>query len=580
MQFTNTLSLKLSTPPEWLPSSGVRSYVLNNYIITFVLCGHILFTPVFYLLGDSVCFYNNILCIFVDLLSLWMNSGGGLRAVYIIFSSAISYHTFVSQVTFGADSGFVFYFPALAVFIFIFREYRFLRFGMFILIIALFLGQMVFLHFAPVFYEYKVIPSWLIYIFNAAASFFGIAFIATFFSKAADRAEAMLVEAKDRAEEGTRAKSIFLANMSHEIRTPLNSVAGMVTLAIMADTDEERAEFLHIAKDSADHLLTVINDVLDYSKIEESRMELHYENFNILHLVSNTVKALSTGVDRGKVGMYYSIADDIPVYLNGDPSRLRQVLINLLNNAIKFTEHGTIKLDVVKKCEDNGRIILEFTVSDTGIGIPEERIDSIFESFVQLEESGKARLKGTGLGLTISRELVELMGGAISVESRPGEGSIFSFDIPLRPEEKRELIHEPVSVFAEPRSHEGIRVLVGEDDVINRLLIEQYLGTLGYTYRVVENGRMVLEELESSPYDVVILDIEMPDMGGAEAVQKIRSSGSVNVKNIPVVAMTGYAATDFRQMHSDRGFSGYLSKPFSLRELEGAILGNVAGLQD
>lgn len=574
MQLINTLSRKLTTPPEWIPSSSVRSYVLNNYIITFVLCGHILFTPVFYLLGDRVCFYNNILCIFVDLLSLWLNSGGGFRAVYIIFCSAISYHTFISQVTFGPDSGFVFYFPALAVFIFIFREYRFLRFGLFVLIIMLFISQMVILHFAPVFYTYKLIPSWLIYILNAAASFFGIAFIATFFSKAADRAEAMLVEAKEKAEEGTRAKSIFLANMSHEIRTPLNSVAGMVTLAIMADTDEERGEFLHIAKDSADHLLTVINDILDYSKIEESRMDLHYENFNIFHLVSNTVKALSTGLDRGKVEMYFSIAEDIPVHLNGDPSRIRQVLINLLNNAIKFTGQGVIKLDVVKKGDDCGRIILEFTVSDTGIGIPANRINSIFESFVQLEESGKARLKGTGLGLTISKELVELMGGSIRVESKPGEGSIFSFDIPLRPEERREMSHEPVPAHPASCPHEVVKVLVGEDDVINRLLIEQYLGTLGYTYKVVENGRMVLEELESSIYDIVILDIEMPDIGGVEAVQMIRSSGSGYVRNIPVVAMTGYAAFDFQMMQMDQGFSGYLSKPFSLRDLEGIIRAN------
>lgn len=567
----SSLLRRLDTAPPWISCTDIRNFAFTNYILAFIFAGHISFIPVFYLLGSRLCFYNNLLAVAVDATAIYLNSKGRLRITYILVVFIISYHAFCCQLSFGYAAGFVYYFYSLTVFIFIFRKYSFLRFFLFIYITVLYIIQYRYLDMHTVYPPASVIPLGLIYFFNAAASFFSIAFMATFFSRAADRAEGLLLEAKDKAEAGMRAKSVFLAHMSHEIRTPLNSVAGMITLSLMSESEKERSDYLNIAKDSADHLLTVINDILDFSKIEENRMELHDESFDIYNLVNNTVKALNTGVDKERVQMFFSLTDDIPRILRGDPSRLRQVLINLISNAIKFTEKGSIKINIEKKLSGDDFCILKFSVADTGSGIPEKSLDEIFESFTQLSGSGAARLKGTGLGLTISRELVKLMGGAITVTSRSGEGSVFFFEIPLKYGDSCELLPAPGSGASAPGVRSGRRILVAEDDVINRLLIEQYLGMLGFSYKVVGNGRMALAELSESDYDLVLMDIEMPDMDGVTALGLIKNSVPGEIKNVPVIAMTGYAVSDYHEMEIDRGFDDYISKPFSLRELEEKI---------
>ena len=580
MQLPLSLLRSLITPPVWIQCANIRNYVLTNYILAFIFVGHTAFIPVFYLLGSSLCFYNNLLAVAVDAAAIYMNYKGRLRITYILVVFIISYHAFCCQLSFGYEAGFVYYFYSLTVFIFIFRKYSFLRFFLFIYIVVLYIIQYRYLDMHAVYPSASVIPLGLIYFFNAAASLFSIGFMATFFSRAADQAEAMLLEAKDKAEAGTRAKSMFLAHMSHEIRTPLNSVAGMITLTLMSESEKERREYLDIAKDSADHLLTVINDILDYSKIEESKMVLYHDNFDFFNLVKNTVRSLETGIDKENVTMNYTIDKSIPRFLNGDPSRIRQVLINLLSNAVKFTKRGSISLDIKNESFDGEKYKILFTVSDTGPGVPEDKIDSIFESFIQLPGVSDAGTGGTGLGLTISRELVKLMGGSISVISRPGEGSVFSFYIPLMPEEKNEVPAESVPGATAPGRYSGIRVLVAEDDVINRLLIEQYLRMLGYTYRIVENGKKVIEELDASDYDVVLMDIEMPDMDGVTALSLIRNTARSFIRDIPVIAMTGYTAIDYQDMDVEQGFSGYLIKPFSFRELEERINSSVSDRLD
>ncbi len=575
MKFFHMLAYKIKTPPEGMSASDVRGYVMNNYIFTFALCGHALFIPVFYILGNEFSFYNNIACTGIDALSLYLNSKGKMRAVYIIFPSSVAYHTMACHFSFGPDAGFIYYFFSLTVFFFIYRRFRYLRFVMFFCILTLFIAQYILMKNNPVSYPATPIPEWVIYYLNAFANFFVIGFMTTYFSVAADRAEEMLITARDRAEEGRRVKSLFLASMSHEIRTPLNSVAGMISLSLLSESENERRKFLHIAKDSADHLLTVINDILDFSKIEENKMVLHCENFDIFNLVNNTVKAMSPGIDKEKLTISSSVAEDIPRVLKGDTSRIRQVLINLLSNAIKFTREGSIKVDVAKKSSSGDSCLISFTVSDTGIGISEERQDTIFDSFIQLEESGIVKRKGAGLGLSISRELIRLMGGTISVESKPGEGSSFTFEISLPEGEVKEGLAETPFGGIVPEARSGIKVLVAEDDVINRMLIEQYLGMMKCGFKIVENGKMVLEELEKSGYDLILMDIEMPDMDGIEAVNLIRNSGRDDVKDIPVIAMTGYAVNDYNEMGMGRGFSGFLSKPFSYRDLEGSIVENI-----
>jgi signal transduction histidine kinase len=521
----SSLNRRLDTASPWVKCTDIRNYVLTNYILAFIFVGHTSFIPVFYLLGSSLCFYNNLLAVAVDATAIYMNYKGRLRTAYILVVFIISYHAFCCQLSFGYEAGFVYYFYSLTVFIFIFRKFALLRFFLFAYIIVLYIIQYLYLDLHTVYPPVSVIPLGLIYFFNAAANFFATAFIATFFTVSADRAEALLLEAKDKAEAGMRAKSMFLAHMSHEIRTPLNSVAGMITLALMSESEEERREYLNIAKDSADHLLTVINDILDFSKIEEKKMELYDESFDIYNLVNNIVKALNTGVDKERVKMSFTISSDIRHILRGDPSRLRQVLINLISNAIKFTDRGSIKINIEQKSSGDDSCVLKFSVSDTGPGVPEESLGAIFESFTQLSSSREVRLKGSGLGLTISRELVKLMGGVITVTSRPGEGSVFSFEIPLKYGETADVITK--SGAFKQGAHSGKRILVAEDDVINRLLIEQYLGILGCFFKVVENGRMALAELGKSDYDLVLMDIEMPDMDGVMALGLIRDSPGI-----------------------------------------------------
>ncbi|HPS58194.1 MAG TPA: ATP-binding protein [Spirochaetota bacterium] len=436
-------------------------------------------------------------------------------------------------------------------------------------VIILFIIQYAYVKTSNPVYPVTAIPEWLVYFFNVAANFASIAFVAIYFSDFVDTAESTIIRAKEKAEEGERAKSVFLANMSHEIRSPLNSIIGMINLSQLSDDEEKKQEYLNIARDSADHLLTVINDILDYSKIEVCRMTLNYEVFNIHHLLRNTMMAMDSSIYKRRLEMKYEIAESVPSTVKGDPSRIRQVLINLLSNAIKFTEQGEITLRCRNTSVDDDSCIIEFTVEDTGAGIPGDKLNTIFDRFTQLDGKVKSDYTGTGLGLAISRELVELMGGSISVESTPGDGSIFSFTIPLVKADPVEKSISLESRDAEIKGYRELNILIAEDMFTNWLLYEKYMLMLGHSFRIVENGCLVLDELERNSYDLVLMDIEMPEMGGEETLNHIRSGVRGVNRDIPVIALTGYSAGDL--YNPDSGFNGYVSKPVELHELDRAI---------
>ena len=546
-----------------------RYHLLNKYLFIFAFCGHTLFLPVFFLLKQDIPFYNNIICVLLDILCIYLNSKLKLRVVYIIFVIEISLHTFFCNIIFGWGTGFLYYFFTITFYIFLVREYRFLKIFLFTTVSILFIIQYFYLQTTIPVYPATIIPVWLIYFLNAFANFIAIAFTSTEFSLFVNKAERTIIKAKEKAEEGERAKSVFLANISHEIRSPLNSIVGMINLSLFTDNNKEKKQYLHIAKNSADHLLTVINDILDYSKIEENSMSLRNEVFNIHHLLKNTMMAMDSSIYDKNLTMKYEISEAVPQNVYGDPSRLRQVLMNLLSNAIKFTDSGSITV-TCKKISDNRDICdIEFSVEDTGHGIPDDKINLVFDRFTQLEIKDAKKYTGTGLGLAISKELVELMGGTIGVKSKVDTGSIFTFRIPFYGADYTGKNTNPCNSTSVQKYNKSLNILIAEDIFTNWLLYEKYMQILGHSCKIVENGKLALEELNRNCYDLVLMDIEMPEMNGGETLKQIRSSINGSNKDIPVIAMTGYTENDLYD--GDYKFNGFLIKPVELDDLNRMI---------
>jgi signal transduction histidine kinase/CheY-like chemotaxis protein len=375
-----------------------------------------------------------------------------------------------------------------------------------------------------------------------------------------------IILARQKAEEAAQAKQLFMSTMSHEIRTPLNEVIGITNLLLQGNPNDDQMDYIKTLKFSGNHLLTLVNDVLDYNKMESGKIVFEQTQFNLSDFLDEIMRSYSFRSKAKHLSFDIIKASNLPDEVIGDPIRLNQILSNLLSNALKFTKNGSITVTIKELKRTYNQSQIEFEVSDTGIGIPNDKHSIIFDSFTQASPDTTRNFGGTGLGLAICKKLIELQGGTISVESEPGKGSTFRFIISIGVPEKGS--QNRLSDLPENYTGmEGKKILVAEDNKINFFVANKFLIGWGIIVTHAENGKAALDLLENNDFDLILMDLHMPVLDGIEAIRIIRKSKNPKIRNIPIVALTAAIMSESIDKVDDLKIDDYILKPFKPHDL-------------
>lgn len=387
--------------------------------------------------------------------------------------------------------------------------------------------------------------------------------------KALIQAKESAEKAKQIAEDAMRAKQTFLSNMSHEIRTPMTAIIGFAKVVLKTDLTEKQKEYITAIKTSSDALLVLLNDILDLAKVDAGRMTFDLMPFNVKSSISIMLHLFDIKFQEKKLRLLTEFDHAIPELLLGDSVRLNQIMLNLISNAIKFTTEGEINVRVHLKSEDNDHVILEFEVADTGIGIPDNMLATIFENFEQATTSTARLFGGTGLGLAIVKKLVEKQGGVIKVKSKIGEGSTFSFVLSFQKCNTETPVSTCLTEIELDKDIKKLKVLVVEDVSLNQLLMKIILDDFGFERDIADNGKVAIEKLQSKSYDIVLMDLQMPEMNGYEATEVIRKKLN---SNIPIIALTADVTENDLEQCKTVGMNDHIAKPIDEKLLYSKIL--------
>ncbi len=380
--------------------------------------------------------------------------------------------------------------------------------------------------------------------------------------------ERELLLARKRAEEAARAKADFLSMISHEIRTPMNAIIGLSGLLLQTQLSAEQEKYISILQTSSENLLGLLNNILDFSKIEAGKVTLEERRFNLRQLLYGIFYSLNVKAEEKKLSVQVEVDERVPTWLIGDPIKIGQVLTNLLSNAIKFTEKGSVTLVVRVRETLADRVNLDFRVMDTGIGIPEDRQAQVFEEFTQASYDINLKYGGTGLGLAICQKLLELYGGKLELKSALGRGSTFSFNLNLKVGQESEASDMPFTESGSgPQSLKGIKLLVAEDNSVNVFVLSQFLRKWGVDFDVVGNGQLAVQKVQETHYDLVLMDLQMPELDGYEATRTIRRLPDERLQQLPIIALTASSRIGLEDRVESAGFTDFAGKPFRPEDL-------------